>query len=54
MLRFIEPLLRAFRSPSIDEVELDYLNGAYDRTNLEFRQRQIDRGLFRPSYRVGV
>ena len=54
MRKLIERLLRAFRVPSIDEVELDYLNGAYDRVNLEYRQRQIEHGLFRPHYRVGV
>jgi hypothetical protein len=47
MLKFLEPLLRVFRLPSIDEVERDYLNDAHDRVNLEFRQRQVDHGLFR-------
>lgn len=52
MLKFLEPLFRAFRLPSIDEAELDYLNGAYDRTNLEYRQRQVDHGLFRHAYKM--
>lgn len=47
MLKFLEPLLRVFRLPSIDEIEMDYLTGAYDQSNLEYRQRQIDLGLFR-------
>jgi hypothetical protein len=52
MLRFLEPLLRMFRLPSIDEAERDYLNGAYDRVNLEYRQRQVDHGLFRHAIKM--
>ena len=52
MLKFLEPLLRVFRLPSIDDAERDYLNGAHDRTNLEYRQRQIDHGLFRDAYKM--
>ncbi len=52
MLKLLEPLFRAFRLPSVDEVERDYLNHAYDQTNLEYRQRQIDFGLFRRAHRL--
>ena len=52
MLKFLEPLLRVFRLPSIDEAERDYLNGAYDRVNLEYRQRQVDHGLFRHAFNM--
>ena len=52
MLKFFEPLLRVFRLPSIDEAELDYLNGAYNRLNLEYRQRLVDSGLFRKAYKM--
>ena len=52
MLKLLEPLLRIFRLPSIDEAERDYLNGAYDRINLEYRQRQIDHGLFRRAFKM--
>ncbi len=47
MLKFFESLIAAFRLPSIDEVERDYLTTARDQTNLEYRQRQVERGLFR-------
>ena len=30
--------------------ELAYLNGSGDRVDLEYRQRQIDRGLFRRGF----
>lgn len=52
MLKLLEPLIRVFRLPSIDDAERDYLNGSYDRVNLEYRQRQIDQGLFRPAYKM--
>lgn len=47
MLKLIEPLLRAFRLPSIDAVELEYLKGSFNLVNLEHRQREVDNGLFR-------
>ncbi len=47
MLKLLQPLIRAFHLPTIDEVEQDYLNSARDQTNLEYRQRQVDLGLFR-------
>lgn len=36
-----------FRLPSIDALELEYLNGSHSRLNLEYRQKQISDGLFR-------
>ncbi len=45
-------LIAAFRLPSVDEVEREYLNAAHDRINLEYRQRQIDFGLFRRAHRL--
>lgn len=39
--------LRALRGPTVRERELAYLNAARDRYDLEYRERQIDRGLFR-------
>ena len=47
MLKLYELLFRAIRLPSIDEAELDYLNGSFDLVNLEHRQREVDHGLFR-------
>lgn len=43
----MKKIARAFRGQSIEERELAYLNGSIDRIDLESRQRQIDRGLFR-------
>lgn len=45
-------LIAAFRLPSVDEVEREYLNAAHDRVNLEYRQRQVDFGLFRRAHRL--
>ena len=47
MLKQIRNFTRALRVPSAEERELAYLNGSIDRIDLEYRQRQIDRGLFR-------
>lgn len=52
MKQLIEKVIAVFRLPSIDEVERDYLNGAHDRINLEYRQRQIDFGLFRRAHKL--
>ncbi|MDZ4134385.1 MAG: DUF3563 family protein [Paracoccaceae bacterium] len=46
----LKSLLRAFRVPSMQEREIMYLNGSLDRVDLEFRQREIDRGLFRRAF----
>ncbi|WP_416796030.1 DUF3563 family protein [Ciceribacter azotifigens] len=43
----IRRLARALHVPSIAEREAAYLNGSLDLVDLEYRQRQIDRGLFR-------
>ncbi|MBP1850836.1 DUF3563 family protein [Rhizobium halophytocola] len=40
-------IARSLRIPSLAEREMAYLNGARDRFDLEYRQRQVDRGLFR-------
>lgn len=47
MFEQVKNFVRAFRIPSREELERAYLNGAVDRVDLEFRQRQIDRGMFR-------
>ena len=52
MKQLIEKVIAVFRLPSIGEVERDYLNGAHDRINLEYRQRQIDFGLFRRAHKL--
>ena len=50
MLKQIKNFTRALRIPNTEEREMAYLNGAIDRIDLEYRHRQIDRGLFRRSY----
>ena len=40
-------LKKALRSVSASEREVAYLNEAGDRIDLELRQREVDRGLFR-------
>lgn len=47
MFEPIRKIARALRGPSSTEREIEYLNAARDRFDLEYRQRQIDRGLFR-------
>lgn len=47
MMKPLRKLARALRAPSAEEREIAYLNGSHDRFDLEYRQRQIDRGLFR-------
>ncbi len=46
----VKKLARALRGPSIEDRETAYLNTAVDRVDLEYRQRQIDRGLFRKTF----
>jgi hypothetical protein len=43
----IRKFARALSVPSVQDREMAYLNGAYDRVDLEYRQREIDNGLFR-------
>jgi hypothetical protein len=50
MLKQIRNFTRALRIPTTEDREAAYLNGSIDRIDLEYRQRQIDRGLFRKSY----
>ena len=45
----IQNLKHALRGRSRAELELDYLNAATSRVDLEMRQREIDRGKFRRS-----
>lgn len=43
----LKRFLMMFRLPSIDAMELEYLNGSHSRLNLEYRQKEITNGLFR-------
>ena len=50
MFKQLKKITNALRVPSVEDRELSYLNGSLDRIDLEYRQRQIDRGLFRNSF----
>ncbi len=50
MFKQLKKFTGALRGPSVEERELSYLNGSVDRIDLEYRQRQIDRGLFRSGF----
>ncbi len=47
MFEHVKKLISSFHIPTAAELEREYLNGAANRVDLEFRQRQIDRGMFR-------
>lgn len=49
MFGYVSKLAKSLRGPSIEERETAYLNQSLDRVDLEYRQRQVDRGLFRRS-----
>jgi hypothetical protein len=50
MFGSVRKMARALRGPTIEERELAYLNDSIDRVELEYRQRQVERGLFRKSF----
>lgn len=50
MFKQLKKFTGALRIPSVEEREMSYLNGSLDRIDLEYRQRQVDRGLFRRSF----
>lgn len=47
-------LKKALRSVSASAREAAYLNEAGDRIDLELRQREVDRGLFRRNRNLGL
>jgi hypothetical protein len=47
MFASLKRAARNFRVANPADLETEYLNGAVDRIDLEVRQREIDRGLFR-------
>lgn len=49
MFKTVRNFARAFRVPTAHDRELAYLNESKDRVDLEYRMRQIDRGMFRKS-----
>lgn len=49
MFDTVRKFARALRVPSHQDREMAYLNESRDRIDLEYRMRQVDRGLFRKS-----
>lgn len=47
MFGYVSKIASKLRGPSVEEREMAYLNASADRIDLEYRQRQIDRGMFR-------
>jgi hypothetical protein len=47
MLARLKTITRSLKAPTAQDREAAYLDEACDRLELEYRQRQIDRGLFR-------
>ena len=43
----LRKIARAVRGKTTQEREFEYLSGSVSNVDLEFRQREIDRGLFR-------
>ncbi len=50
MFTSLKKVARALRGPSVQEREMAYLSESIDRYDFEYRQRQVDQGLFRKSY----
>jgi hypothetical protein len=47
MFGYVSKIASKLRGPSVEDREMAYLNASADRVDLEYRQRQVDRGLFR-------
>jgi hypothetical protein len=47
MFGYVSKIASKLRGPSLEDREMAYLNASADRVDLEYRQRQVDRGLFR-------
>jgi hypothetical protein len=47
MFKPLKTFARALRAPSVQEREMAYLNESHDAIELEYRMRQVDRGMFR-------
>ncbi len=47
MFGSLKKLARNLRVPTVQEREMAYLNDSIDRYDFEYRQRQVDQGLFR-------
>ena len=47
MFGYVSKIASRLRAPTTEEREMTYLNGSVDRVDLEYRQRQVERGMFR-------
>ena len=47
MFGYVSKIASKLRAPTTEEREMAYLNASVDRVDLEYRQRQIERGMFR-------
>ena len=47
MFKPLRKFAAALRPLTAEQREMAYLNGSADRFDLEYRQRQVDRGVFR-------
>jgi Protein of unknown function (DUF3563) len=50
MFKPLKQIARALRAPTVQEREMAYLNASSDAIELEYRMRQIDRGMFRKGF----
>jgi hypothetical protein len=50
MFGSIKKMARNFRVPSVQEREMAYLCESVDRYDFEYRQRQVDQGMFRRAF----
>lgn len=50
MFASVKKIARALRGPSLQEREMAYLSESLDRYDFEYRQRQVDQGLFRRGF----
>jgi hypothetical protein len=50
MFKPLKKIARALRAPTVQEREMAYLNASNDAIELEYRMRQIDRGMFRKGF----
>ncbi len=50
MFKPLKKIARALRAPTVQEREIAYLNDSNDAIELEYRMRQVDRGMFRKGF----
>lgn len=53
-MKIVASIAKKFHIPTVEEREHAYLCASRDRYDLEFRQKEIDRGLFRSRSMNGI